>query len=254
MVEKSNIEALKLALLFFKGNYALSFAAIAILLVLSFFSVIPLIGILFVFAYSILGFAIEIYFGKEVYNIKDEKEMEEIAANTRVGDFLTKYIAEATGAFLGLFLISLVFIFIFVLIASIFGGSFTMNEIKGMSEQEMIFYMMGAFSIPSFMLLIVGGFLLYVFPAVMGEVILSEGFNDSFRKTLLLISPSFWKKTFNKNYFILIAIWSIIIFLFAIVLVILSSTVILLPLVLIVAYLLSLYNSAIYVFAKGSLE
>lgn len=254
MVDRSNITALKLAVSFFKGNYALSFASIAILLVLSIFSILPLIGILFVFGYSILSLAIQIYFGKKIKTIEKEEEIEEIASQTKIGDFLTKYIAEAAGAFLGLFLISLAFVFIFTVLATIFGGSFTMEEIQGMSDQEKIFYMMGAFSVPSTIILIIGGFLLYVFPAVMGEVFLSEGFNEAFKKVFLLVNPSFWKKTFNKNYFILIVVWSIIVFIFAVISLILSSTVILLPVVLILAYLLSLYNSAIYVFAKESLE
>ncbi|WP_281950808.1 hypothetical protein [Nitrosophilus kaiyonis] len=250
MVEKSNINALKLAFSFFKGNIALSLAAIAILLVISFFSILPLIGIVFVFAYSILSLSIQIYFGRGIKEVKSIEEMENFAKDTKIGDFLTKYIAEATGAFLALFFISLVFIFAFALLTAIFSGTISMEEIKGMNEQQIIFYMMSSYSIPGTVMLLIAGFFFYIFPAVMGEVILSEGFNEAFKKVFLLINPAFWKKTFKKDYFLLILFWSIIVFIFGIFIVFLSSTIILLPIVLILAYILSLYNAGIYLFAK----
>jgi len=254
MIAKTNMSAIKLATEFFKGNYALSFAAIAILLVISFFSFLPLIGILFVFAYSVLSLSIQIYFGKNTVSIKNEEEMKDIARNTQIGEFLTKYFSEAAGAFLGLFILSLVFMILFMITAGIFGTGLSVEEMRGMNEQEMIIQMITVYSIPSILFLLIGGFLFYIFPSVMGEIFLTTGFNEALKKVFLLLSPNFWKKTFNKNYFILIIIWSIIVFIFGILIVLLSTTVILLPLVLIGAYLLSLYNAAIYVFAKESLE
>jgi len=47
----------------------------------------------------------------------------------------------------------------------------------------------------------------------------------------------------------LVLIWSLILMGVGIVMIALSATIVLLPVVLVIAYLLSLYNAAIYVFA-----
>lgn len=250
MVEKNNSAAVKSALSFFKGNYALNFGALAILVVLAIFSAIPLIGIVFAIFYSMLNLSLQIYFGRLVAQKKSIDEISEEASNVKISDFLTKYLSQAAGGFLGLFLIAILIFFIFFILAMVFGGSINMHYSHGMNNQQMMFEMMSTYSIPSIITLLIIGFLFYIIPAVFGEIIFSENFNEAFKNSFLLLNPGFWKKTFNKDYFILILIWSIIVFAVYIFSIFLSSTLILLPVALLVLYLLSLYNAAIYVFAK----
>ncbi len=246
----NNNTAIKLAWGFFKGNYALNFAALAILIVISLLGAIPIIGILFVLAYSVLSLSIQIYFGKSVDRIEKIEEIQEIAAQTKVGEFLTKYLHVAAGAFLSLFLLSLVFMAIF---ASIVGmsGYMDMQAMQNgvVVRQEMMATMSSGSGLAGLAILLVGMFLFYFFPGMMGEVIRAESFNDGFKRVFLLFSPSFWKKCFNKEYFMLVFIWSLILIVVMLVIFALSVSIILLPLVLVVAYLVSLYNAAVYLFA-----
>ena len=246
----TNTTAIKLAWGFFKGNYALNFAVLAILIVISLLGAIPIVGMLFVFAYSILSLSVQIYFGKSVERIERVEQIEEVAAQTRVGELLTKYLQVAAGAFLSLFLLSLVFMAIF---ASIVGmsGYMDMQAMQSgvMMQQEMMATMSSGSGIAGIIVLLVGMFLFYFFPGMMGEVIRAESFNDGFKRVFLLFSPAFWKKCFNKEYFKLVFIWSLILIAVMLVIFALSVSIILLPLVLVVAYLVSLYNAAVYLFA-----
>ncbi len=200
MVSKNNLAALKLSIEFFKANYALSFAVIGVLILLSLFSYLPIIGIIFVFAYFILNLSIQIYFGRVVKNAQNEEDVANEAAQTKINEFLTLYLAEAAGAFLGLFLIALILFFIFFILAMAFGGANieSIQHIESMNQQEMFFQMISIYFTPSVIIFMIAGFLFYILPAVFGEVFLSEGFNEAFKKSFLLLKPSFWKRTFNK--------------------------------------------------------
>lgn len=246
MLPRSNKEALTLAWGFFKGNYALNFAAIAILIVLNLLGFIPVIGILFVFAYSLLSLSVQVYFGKAIDAIESEEEIADIAAETKIADLFGKYVHVAAGAFLGLFLISFVFVILLGLV--IMQGSVNVQTLQGGVEAQM--EMMGSASgIEALLLLLLFAYFFYFFPAMIGRVLRSEDFVSAFKSVFLLFNPSFWKSCFNKAYFGLIFVWSLIIIGIAIVLIAMSATIVLLPLVLVAAYIVSLYNTAIYIFA-----
>ena len=248
MLQRSNKEALKLAWGFFKGNYALNFAAIAILIVLNLLGMIPVIGILFVFAYSLLSLSVQVYFAKAIERIESEDEIEDIAANTKIAQLFGEYVHVAAGAFLALFLLSFVFVLLLALV--IMQGSFDVESLQNGVEAKIAMQtMVSASGIEALILLLIFAFLFYFFPAMMGRVLRSEDFVSAFKNVFLLFNPSFWKRCFNKSYFVLIFLWSLIIIGIAIVLIAMSATIILLPLVLVAAYIVSLYNSAIYIFA-----
>ncbi len=247
MLPKTNKSALDAAWRFFKGNYALNFGVIAILIVCNLLGMLPIIGLLFIFAYQILSLAVQVYFGRVVMEATSLEEVEERATQARIGDLLTNYLQTAAGAFLAFFLIALVFFFLMGLVIST-SVDFEQLENGAMMQAQM----MGMLSASGFMgllIMLTGMYLFYFFPAVLGEVIKTDDFNAAFKKVFLLFSPTFWKRCFNKEYFVLILIWSLIVFGIGIILVLLASSIILLPLVLVGAYLLSLYNAAIYVFA-----
>jgi len=105
-----------------------------------------------------------------------------------------------------------------------------------------------------FLFLLVALWLGYIFPGVTGEVMAAEGFGPAFMKTFLLFNPKFWKRTFNKDYFLLILLWSVIVFVAAVVLSWFTVSILLIPIALIGVYFLSLYNAAIYFFARKLLS
>lgn len=256
MILKNNKTALNLAITFFKGNYLLSFLTIGVMIILNILGYLPIIGIFFIFAYTVLNLSIQIYFGQIVNSIQNIDEIKQIVSEIKLLDFLTKFLAQAIGGFLGLIFIALILFILFFILIIIFGGANieSFQFMQQFNQQEMTFAMVKIYFIPSLIILLIAGFLLYIFPAVMGEIILSKDFNDAFKKALLLLKPSFWKKCFNKNYFLLIIVWSFIFFGLYILSLIFSLTIILLPVALVILYILALYNSAIYLFAKKLME
>ena len=246
-MEKSNKTAIALAWNFFKGNYALNFAVIAILILLNLLGMIPIVGMLFILAYSILSLSVQIYFGRGVDKVQRPEDMAEFAARSKIGEVLSSYLHVATGAFLALFAISLVFMALFGMAVEMSGGMEAMhNGVAVQAQMEAVLIKSG---IVGAIFLLIAAFLFYFFPAVMGKVIRSDTFIDGFKNIFLLFSPALWKACFNKEYFILVLIWSLILMGIGIVMILFSATIILLPVVLVIAYLLSLYNAAIYVFA-----
>ncbi len=254
MLEKNNRTAMKLAWSFFKGNYALNFATIAILIVLTLLGAIPLLGIIFVFAYSIVSLSVQIFYGRLVPSVESVEEMESVAKDIKIGDFLSRYIHVAAGGFLALFFISIVFMMLFGIVVKMGGGASIEHIGGGVMTQAQMVSMMAMVSVPSLIILLVGAFLFYFFPAVMGKVILSEDFASAFKTVFYLFNPNLWKQTFNKEYFILVFIWSLILIGVGIVMVVLSASLVLIPVVLIIAYLVSLYNSGVYVFSVDLLK
>ena len=255
MIHPSNKTAINLAINFFKGNYALSFAAIAILFVISLLNFIPIIGIFFLISYAIFSLSIQIYFAKAIEEIENEEDMEDIAASTKIGEFLNKYFSTAAGGFSGLLIIGILLsIFIGILLAAFGSTSISIEQMQGMNEEQIAMILASTYSIPVLIISLLIGFLFYIFPGVMGYIMSSNDFNEAFKNSFLLLNPKFWSRTFNKKYFLLILFWSIIITIATILLFFLSATVILIPIVIILGYLLSLYNAAIYIFSKELLK
>jgi len=247
-MERSHKTAIALAWNFFSGNYALNFATLAILIVLNLLGIIPFVGLLFIFGYTILSLSIQIYFGRKVLEIDDPAKMREVAAQTKIGEFLTEYLPQAAGAFLAFFVITVLLSFLFGTIFALLGGSGMVLDPQMMErdlQKEVV-----VFGIPVIIMLLLGGLLTYFLPAVLGRVIKSEDFVEAFKSAFLLFSPSLWRRCFNRRYFLFVLIWSLIMIVVAILMVIMSATLVLLPLVLLLAYLVSLYNAAVYVFAE----
>ncbi len=249
----SNKTAFDLAWNFFKGNYALNFAAMAILIVLNILGMIPILGILFIFAYSVFSLAIQVYFGKKMQNAVTPEDMAAVAAQTKIRDLFMEHVDVASGAFLAFLMLGIVFGLLFAIVAGMGAGmmheSMQMQSMGMHGEEQMTMMVMSGMGIGGFLLLLIALFLAYFFPAVMGKVILADDFVSGFKNAFLIFSPSLWKSCFNKDYFLLILIWSIIIFVALLIIFALSATLILLPLGLVIAYILALYNAAIYVFA-----
>jgi len=252
MIRPSNMEALNLAGAFFKGNVSLNLAAIGILIAIALMKFIPIVGIIFAFAYPILSFAVQIYVARLVPQAQSAEDVSHAAEETKLGDFFTRHLDIAAGGFLGFFLILMIFSILFFAALS---GSVDIRAMESGNAEAMMASISTAGAMGTMSLfMLIAMFLGYFFPGVMGEVMLSEDFTSAFKKSFSLLLPSFWKRTFTKEYFLLILVWSIIVFAAALVLSWIAVSIFLLPVALIGIYFLSLYNAVIYVFAKESLK
>jgi hypothetical protein len=251
MVKRGNKEALQIASNFIKGNITLSLGALAVLITIALLKMAPLIGVIFAFVYPILSFAIQIYVAREVPSLQRPEDMAKVAQRTRLGDLLSRHLDIAAGGFLGFFLILMLF---GVLFTVVMGFSIDIQTLQSgnMEAISAAIYTSGAL-VSLLLFLMIGLWLSYLMPGVMGEVVMAENFADAFRKSFLLFSPSFWKRTFSKAYFVLILIWSMIVFVAALLFSWIAVSIILLPFALIGVYYLSLYNAVIYVFAREAL-
>ena len=248
MIQPSNKEAINIAVSFFKGNVALSLAAIAILVTLALLKVVPFIGIAFAFAYSILSFAIQIFVARQIPELQESEAIADVAARTKLGDFLTRHLDIATGGFLGIFLILMVLAMVFI---QVLGMSIDSQSINSGNMQALTASIDTTGAIGSLLLMmIVSMWLGYLLPGVMGEVMTSSTFAEAFFKSFLLFNPRFWKRTLNKDYFLLVLLWTVIVFVAAMVISWFTVSIFLLPVALIGIYFLSLYNAAVYYFAR----
>ncbi len=251
MVKAGNREALQIASNFFKGNIALSLGALAILITIALLKMVPVVGIVFAFAYPILSFAIQIYVGRAVPELRSPDEMAEVARRTRLGDLFTRHLDIAAGGFLGFFAILMLLSLLFI---GLMGLSIDVQTLQSGDAAAVT----AAISTPGALgtllfFLLLGMWLGYLMPGVMGEVLIAPTFMDAFRRSFLLFSPGFWKRTFTHDYFVLILIWSLIVFAGALLFSWIALSIFLLPIALVGIYYLSLYNAVVYVFAREAL-
>jgi len=270
MQKLGNKEAINLAIAFFKGNIALSLGALAILIVVGLFKLIPIVGIFFAILYPILTFSIQIYVGKIANEIDSENQMLRISSQSRLKELLFRYIDIATGGFLGSLI---VVFFIFFLMGLAINLSFDTSMLQTSDIQALYNSINGGVAIensdlqnfyasinPDVAMVALAIFLSivmwfgYLMPGVFGEIILANSFRDAFKKSLYFFYPKFWAKTLNGNYFVLIFIWSLIVFLAGILTSFLFISLILIPIALIVLYCISLYNAIVYIFAVKTFE
>jgi hypothetical protein len=252
MPKIGNKEALEIAAAFFKGNVTLSLSAIAILILIALLKTVPVVGIIFAFAYPILSFAVQIYVAREVPGLQRPEEMEKVARRTGLGDLFTRHLEIAAGGFLGFFLIlmSLSMIFLWMMSFSVDIQTLSADNMEALAASVTASGATGTF----FLFLLIGMWLGYLMPGIMGEVILADGFGEAFRRSFLLFSPAFWKRTFSREYFQLVLIWSLIVFAAAMIISWIAVSILLLPVALVGVYFLSLYNAVVYVFARESLN
>ncbi len=253
MIETSNKEAMSIAIKFFKGNIALSLTTLTILAILSLLKAIPSIGFISSFAYSILGFSIQIYLMRQVDNINRSEDIEYIANRTSLKELLTTHLDIAIGGFIGIFL---TFIILGTLLVAFLS---TQMNLQNMANTNINIFIQNFSNLPNSLaistaILIIMSFLGYVFPAVVGEMMMSNSLKEAFIKSFLIFNPKIWRRTFTKEYFKLIMLWTLVVFVAIILISLISRMVLLLPIVFILIYALLLYNANIYLFAKRVLK
>ena len=254
-MQMSNKSAISAAWSFFKGNIALSLGAIALLIGLGILQYTPLIGVIFSFAYPVLSFAVQIYVGREVLRLSAPEEMERVAADTKLSDLFGKYLDQAMGGFKGLFLLMFSF---FMLIVALIGAIADQNKLQAIAASSEAINIVQIQSImlegkmPVWivvLLFVVLLFLAYIFPAVMGRVMLSENFTQAFKSVFGFFSPRLWSASFNCAYHTLVFFWSIVVFFSAIVAGQFFVSIFLIPVALVILYCISIYNAIVYIFA-----
>jgi hypothetical protein len=240
----NNQTAFLLAWEFMKNNWKLTVLTILIEIALIVLGFVPILGVFFSLLLSLVIFNEQIYFGKAVLLSKANVEkIREISKQTSLSKFLFEYIGIAIGSYLGFFIVLL----IIGIVAAIL-MNFGIYDNYGQVTITPLGY---------FLLLIIAvylGIISYIAPAVMGEVLKSNDFSEAFKRVFLVFNWNFWKKSFNKDYFIFVFLWSLIMFGLLIIGEILVISVVLSPIGILIFYFLGLYDGAAFVFASELLE
>jgi hypothetical protein len=250
-IEFTNKEAFNFAIAFIKGNWVLALVTTLIFTVLILLSYMPFpIGTLFSITYVVFSTSVQIYVArvaKESYFIED---VENKASNTNFSDFFLKYLQTALGFSAGIFLFTLIFVILLGIILNILFPSLpdkiSLENLSNIPSQTLL--------LSSLIVLSLLSWFTYVGPAVSGKVFLAESFQEAFFKTFNIINPNFWAKTLSKRYFNYIVIWSFIVFALIIVMSLMLTSLIFIPIGLLILYFITLYNAIVFIYTDEKLK
>jgi hypothetical protein len=245
----TNKEAFNFAIAFIKGNWTLSLIAILILVALSFLSYTPLVGVLFILLYSIFSTSMQIYVARVAKSSYFIEDVEQKASNTSLQELFLKYIQQALGFSLGAIIISLTLFAIFGILFNSF-IQVDLSKIVLTGERiELDYSTLMLFSL----FFIISLWLSFITPAVIGYTFMADSFKDAFYRSFNMLNPAFWSKTLNGRYFRFISAWGLILLGLAIVSLLMFTTVILIPVGLVIFYFITLYNSIIFIYTQEKL-
>jgi len=241
-VEQSYIkQTFDLAWRFFSLNKAASFIVLGILFFLAVFSAIPIIGFFVSMAFGLFIFALQIYVAKVVLHSKTDADYENNIKTLQPKNMLTRFVSIAMGAYLGMFILQMIALFLIFASIAIAVGSDTMIALSNGSlntvEQMQVFQNLGIIGV---VIMIFIMFFAYIYPLVIGRVYMMETFGDAFKSIFLIFSPELWKKTFNKRYFILISVVQLVFFGLVIVIALTMMSIVLIPIAVLITYFILL--------------
>jgi hypothetical protein len=252
-----NRKAFDYAISFIRGNITISLIAVTILMILSLMKQTGgSAGVLFVIVYSILATSIQVYVAKSAYEADSSQDMSSRAEKSKLSSLLFEHIGIATGSSLGLLILMSALLIPFSYMFAQSAGEELMREVmeKGITDDFIIFLQSWKAQKIILSLMSILAIVSYIMPAVMGKSYMSDSFSQAFGRVFLIFSPSLWKSSFNKNYFTLIVIWSIVVSIAFLLIMEMSKILYLLPIVLIASYTVSLYNGILYIFSLSTLS
>ncbi|GEM_PF-1229861 len=241
--------SLRLGWEFFTQNTKLAAVVLGVAVGLQLLSTIPLIGLVAVVAFSVVGQGIQIYAGRHFYASKDIVEFVEGVKGIPPVAFMTRYKEQAFGAWLGWFLVSMIFMVVAAVLFFAMGGGAEIHA--DMTDEEALNVMMtmsGAF-LP---MVFVGLLLSYVYPLVQGRIIFSESFGEAFRAVFSLFSPALWRRAMSGEYFRFVLWFGLVLTGFAVAVMAAASVLMLIPLlgwILVIVGTMLLYYVAAMVFS-----
>ncbi len=177
----------------FSLNKGLFLGITAIVIVLSLFTNIPIIGLIASVLSGILMFSLFFFTGKVFYESRTMDEFVEKIRSTTIASLWKEYWKPSLGAYLGWVMIILFFILVTGIFIGLSGNSDTI--LRG--EPEAILSVLPSMIVP-FLLM---GLILYVMPLVFANIIRTDNFNDAFKAVFSIFDKTVWKRAFTKPYF-----------------------------------------------------
>jgi len=209
------------------------------LAILSVLSVLPLIGFFASIIQGILLYAPAYRLVALMRQSGSAEDFKARMASEKAPVMLTDRFATAAGYYTGFMVMTLV---VFLIAGAIFwlgGGTESLMVSATQLEQsaspspeqiEALYGLVAGAGSAAFAFLIIVSLLLgYVWPLSYGYALSKEGFGEAFGAAFTLLSPAFWRASFNGAYFRHVSLWMLIMLGAAIALGVCMATVILIP-------------------------
>jgi len=215
-----------------KSNWGLAFSWSAVVLVLMLISLVPIIGFFTNILLSVFMYSFIIYAASELMGGSVEKVFESMS----FGEIFSKHMANGFGMWLGVFIVSLVFVAVAVVSMVLFGamGGFSDLLTYGRLREGAVLSVFVVF----ILMMVVGLWVMYAVPLMVSKAVEngSPTFESSFLAPFNLFKPSFIKETFSNWYLKIGGIWSLGVTVGTLGAVILSVLILTIPIALLVLY------------------
>ena len=201
--------AFRLGLEFMDRNRLLAAMTMGIFLVLTLLEMVPVLGLLAGIALGVFSQAVQIYVGRTFYAASDIEAFVSEAEGAQFKAFLTRYQAQAFGAWLGWLVISLIFMLLFLVFFIASGTDLSAFSQGNVPDEAQAFALLVGILEAGLPVLLAGMALSYVYPIAQGRVIRSESFGEAFRSVFSIFSPGVWASAMNREYFSYVFIFSL---------------------------------------------
>ena len=201
--------AFRLGLEFMDRNRLLAAMTMGSFLVLTLLEMVPLLGMFAGVALGVFSQAAQIYVGRTFYEAADIHAYIGGAESANFKAFLTRYVPQAFGAWLGWLVLSLIFMILFIAFFLGSGTDLSSFSDGNIQNEEQAYELLVGILEAGLPVVLIGMLLSYVYPIAQGRVIRSESFGEAFKAVFAIFSPSVWASAMNKTYFSFVFFFSL---------------------------------------------
>ena len=201
--------AFRLGLEFMDRNRLLAAITMGLFLLLSLLEMVPVLGMLAGIALGVFSQAVQIYVGRTFYVASDIEAFVAEAESATFKEFLTRYQAQAFGAWLGWLVLSLTFMMLFLAFFFVGGPDLSAFTEENMQNEAQAYALLIGILEAGLPVILAGLLLSYVYPVAQGRVIRSESFGEAFVAVFSIFSPTVWAAAMSKEYFTYVFFFSL---------------------------------------------
>ena len=198
------------------ANWKNSAVIAGLLLLLSLFQAIPMVGMIAAIAQGIVSSALAYWVVEKLTSSTNLKSFKEGVESAGPKEMLFRFIAPASGFYLGIVITTIIFMAATALIFWLIGGSAMFGIFsEQMSGDQMTIAQTTIFEtiIPvTIFILVTATFFGYIWPLVYGYALLQRSFSDALNALFMLFSTRFWRAAFTMQYFKVVSLWMLILF------------------------------------------
>ncbi len=185
---------------FIRLNQKFTLSAMAILIALNLFSMLPIGSFLILFS-GVFGMIIQIHAGRTLYGTHNIDSYINEIEETKLEEITKQYVPVALGGYLAWIVLVLLS---FILLGIVGGMSGLISE--GMDKADLL----NAVITLGFPFLVIALLLSYVQPLVQSNIIVANSFQEGFKAVFSLFSVEVWRSSFNKRYFNYMALFGLL--------------------------------------------